>query len=132
MIEIWVTHRVDAEKRRKIESLGIATVEFDFSQMDRVVTKDDLRAALVRGNRLPGRGWGAWVFHRDQAKTQEELDQEFLAKKDALLEELRRKGKQLREDELNCRLQEYARQAAEQLAEKRSQDEQHKKREFLF
>jgi hypothetical protein len=92
LIEIYVTHAVDSEKRKKIESLGLGAVEYDFSAMNRVVTKDDVAGALVLGRRSPGQGWGHWIYHPRSIEVQKEIDGEFLANKDRMLEELRRQN----------------------------------------
>ncbi len=49
-IEIYVTHKVDEEKRKKIASSGISTVEFDLHMIDRDdITKDKLREIFENG-----------------------------------------------------------------------------------
>src|SRR5262249_32947058 len=114
IIEIRVAHAVSAEKKKKIEALGIPALEFDFSQMNRVVTKADIRKALVFGEGAFGQGRGEWVYHPEQVKAQREIDAEFLARKAAIKAQISREGEQLRaewrqkqESELNEKFQEY-------------------------
>ncbi len=121
MIEIFVTHCVDIEKFRKIKNLGIAAIEFDLSQMGRVVTREDLRSLLVFGRRGQAQCSRKWIFHPDHEKLQKAIDEEFLAKKDMLQEKAKRQGKRLRDEELNRSIQEFARR-----------EEERRRRELLF
>jgi hypothetical protein len=150
LVEIWVTHRIDRDKRAIIESLELPTVEFNFSKTDRTVTKEDLYRALVLGQRSWGCGSGEWIFHPKQRQAQEEVDQEFREKKPALEEDLARwqrkkDEKRMQEYErlqqekkrqeqagLNNRLREYGRQAEERRIAKEKEREEKRKREFLF
>jgi hypothetical protein len=133
IVEIRVAHAVDAEKKRKLEALGIAAIEFDFSKMNRVVTKAEIKKALVLGDGTPGQGRGEWVYHPELAKAQQEIDEGFLAKKPAIMAEIAREEKRRREEwkrkqktELNQRIQEYTRVADERSAEQR------RKKGYLF
>ncbi len=47
MIEVYVTHKVDQEKHRKIEEKGIPTVEIDLSSVSYDITKEKLRELVV-------------------------------------------------------------------------------------
>ncbi len=78
MIEIYVTHKVDDEKEKKIkQQLDIETIEFDLSHIDRTITKDDLRKILMTREFQDGHGY--WIHHRGISKAQEALDVEFKA-----------------------------------------------------
>lgn len=126
IIEIRVSHAVDTEKKNKIAQMGISAVEFDFSQMDRVVVKKDIKDALVLGNRIPGQGWGEWVYHPDMAQAQQEIDAEFLATKDVIRQRLVQAAEQKKEEERNRNLREYYRAAEER------REEERRKHGFLF
>jgi len=132
LIEIFVTHRVDAEKRKRIEELGVATIEFDFSQMDRVVTKDDLRLVFLSDSREPGHGRGEWIHHKDRQQVQAELDAEFSVKRDGMIEKLRQQWEHLRDQERRSRLEEYGRAEDARRAERQRREEEKRRREFLF
>lgn len=49
-VEIYVTHALDNEKKKKIEELGVSTVEYDLSKIDRNITKDQLRNILFNSS----------------------------------------------------------------------------------
>ena len=150
LVEIWVTHRVDEDKKRKIESLDLPTIEFDFSKMDRVVTKKDLRAVLVLGRSLPGFGGGRWIFHPKRKQVQAEVDRDYNAKKPALEAELsqwqeRKRHQAIREwgkrqqeqnrkeqEERAIRMLGYGRKAEERRAAIAKAAEEKRKKESLF
>ena len=46
LIEIYVTHKVDAEKLKKIKSLGLSCIEIDLSKIDRGITEDVLEEKI--------------------------------------------------------------------------------------
>lgn len=55
LIEVFVTHRVDAGKIEKIKRLGIAAVEIDLSHIDRTADDEFLKELLV--NNLACKTW---------------------------------------------------------------------------
>lgn len=46
IVEIFVTHEIDDEKKKKIKRLDIPTIEIDLSKFDRNITKEDLYQVL--------------------------------------------------------------------------------------
>jgi hypothetical protein len=48
-IEIFVTHRVDAEKIEKLRKMGLSTIEIDLSDVERDLNKDLLEEIVVDG-----------------------------------------------------------------------------------
>jgi hypothetical protein len=136
IVEIYVTHAVDADKLTKIRELGVSAIEFNFSEMERTVTRTDLYNVLIRGDRQRGRGWGTWLYHRRAAALQEQVNHRWEADKPALLqrwrEDARRKhdeAETVRRKELeeNERLQHLVRH---QQLEKRC-DEERKRQGYL-
>lgn len=60
IIEIYVTHEIDNEKERKIQKLGIQTIEIDLSKFERDITKEDLENFLI------GRSENKhWVYNKE-------------------------------------------------------------------
>jgi hypothetical protein len=57
IIEIRVTHAVDARKRAILKKRGDSVLEIDLSKVDRDITRDDLAALLVKD--APRR----WIYH---------------------------------------------------------------------
>ena len=49
IVEIYVTHEIDNEKKKKIKSLNIPTIEIDLSKFDREISPSDLEDTLVNG-----------------------------------------------------------------------------------
>ncbi|MBD5160052.1 MAG: hypothetical protein HDT23_07425, partial [Ruminococcus sp.] len=47
LVEIYVTHKIDEEKRNKIESLGLSTIEIDLSHIDKKISYENLRDILI-------------------------------------------------------------------------------------
>lgn len=60
-VEIYVTHALDDEKKKKIEELGVSTVEYDLSKIDRNITRDQLREILLN----PMRDLINWDYDAD-------------------------------------------------------------------
>ena len=58
LIEIFVTHKVDATKLKKIEKLGIAAIEIDLSNVDREIDDEFLFDVLIRSENLK-----KWLFN---------------------------------------------------------------------
>lgn len=50
IVEIYVTHEIDNEKKRKIKRLDIPTIEIDLSKFDRNITKEALCKELLFQN----------------------------------------------------------------------------------
>jgi hypothetical protein len=73
MVEIAVTHGIDAAKLARIEELNISTLEFDFARYNRIVTPDDLKRELLFNKSKCAR----WAFHVDLKSAQEQADQEY-------------------------------------------------------
>ncbi len=86
LIEIWVTHPINAKDLAKIMSLDIGAIQFNFSKMDGLVTKEELRQRLESGS-------GEWLFHPQQQREQERLDRDFAANPVALVEETKRRNR---------------------------------------
>lgn len=58
LIEIVVTHGIDAEKMEKIKDLGISTLVIDLSDEERTLSKDELASIVVEGTEKK-----RWVFN---------------------------------------------------------------------
>jgi len=48
MVEIWVTHKIDDNKLRKIKELDISTIEINLSKLDRMISMNELREFLLK------------------------------------------------------------------------------------
>ena len=57
LIEIYVSHKVDQEKIKKLEKKGIATLEIDLHNLERGITKSYLSEILLSGLR------SIWIYH---------------------------------------------------------------------
>jgi hypothetical protein len=136
IVEIYVTHAVDADKLAKIRELGVSAIEFNFSEMDRTVTRTDLYNVLIRGERQPGRGWATWLYHRRAGELQEQVNHRWEADKPALLQRWREEARRKHEEEEKERrkeLEEKERlqhQVRQQELEKRY-DEERKRQGYL-
>lgn len=58
ILEIRVTHSVNAIKLDKIKSYGIAALEIDLSKLERQISKDLLKDILIKQTNLK-----SWLFH---------------------------------------------------------------------
>lgn len=47
-VEIYVTHKIDSDKLRKIKRLGISTIEIDLSAVDDNMSKEELENLLIK------------------------------------------------------------------------------------
>lgn len=47
LVEIYVTHKIDEEKLKKIKLLGLSTIEIDLSKTDREISYEDLKNILI-------------------------------------------------------------------------------------
>jgi len=63
LIEVVVTHGIDAQKRRAIRELGISTLVIDLSDEDRSLSEDELTSIVVEGTEKK-----RWEFNRVAAK----------------------------------------------------------------
>lgn len=95
LIEIWVTHRINAKNLEKIKELDIGAIQFNVSKMDRIVTKEDVRQELASGQ-------GVWLFHPRLQSAQEKLDHDVTANGAAVLRETKElnRRKRIREVEM--------------------------------
>lgn len=64
IVEIFVTHEIDDEKKKKIKKLNIPTIEIDLSKFDRNITDEDLKQALLSQNKNK-----SWVYNGKREKT---------------------------------------------------------------
>lgn len=55
IIEIYVTHRIDDDKLKKIVESGISTIEIDLSKQNKSITREELRNTLC--NDTPEKAW---------------------------------------------------------------------------
>ena len=67
-VEIYVTHKIDEEKRKKIEDLGISTIEIDLSSIEKTVTREELSVLLQSD--CPEK---KWIYNVWAAKCLEKL-----------------------------------------------------------
>lgn len=67
VVEIYVTHSVDDEKKEKIKASGVSAVEFDLSQMDRAIDKECLRSVFETGENCN------WIYNEKGEKATLEL-----------------------------------------------------------
>lgn len=66
LVEIYVTHKIDEEKRKKIESLGLSTIEIDLSTTDIDISYKNLRKILI--NKYYAKKWIFNKFIDDNVK----------------------------------------------------------------
>jgi hypothetical protein len=76
LVEITVTHGIDAAKLARLEELNISTVEFDFRRFSQILTRDDLKRELLFNKSRCAR----WAFHVDERATRERLNKEYTTK----------------------------------------------------
>lgn len=69
LIEIYVTHRVSAEKQRKIEQLGLPCIEIDLSKAPRDAAREEIAELLNSAPR-------DWIFNPKARQAQNRLDDE--------------------------------------------------------
>ncbi|MBD5142610.1 MAG: hypothetical protein HDT22_03235 [Ruminococcus sp.] len=58
IIEIYVTHKVDEEKLKKIRASDISALEIDLSKFDRFITESELRNILVNSD-----SYKSWLYN---------------------------------------------------------------------
>lgn len=73
LIEIFVSHKVDDQKIRKIEKLGIAAIEIDFSNAYREVDDDYILSILVNNEHSK-----RWLYNPKIVKWEQERKQKAL------------------------------------------------------
>ncbi|WP_312460660.1 hypothetical protein [Proteiniclasticum sp.] len=73
MIEITITHGIDDEKFKKLEKLGISTLEIDLSDMDTDFDPEFLRNQII--DSLESK---YWVYNAVEEKEKECLKEEYL------------------------------------------------------
>ena len=73
LVEIKVTHGVDKEKETWIKQQDLRAIEWDFSHVDRAISREDLKHALVYGR---GPGTARWINHPDMEKAQAEAERQ--------------------------------------------------------
>lgn len=64
IVEIFVTHEIDDEKKKKIKRLDISAIEIDLSKLDRNITKENLCQALLTQNENK-----KWIYNGKREKT---------------------------------------------------------------
>lgn len=64
IVEIFVTHEIDDEKKKKIKRLDIPTIEIDLSKFDRNITKGDLYQVLSVQNENK-----KWIYNGKREQT---------------------------------------------------------------
>ncbi len=69
VVEIFVTHPVDDEKKEKIINSGVSAIEFDLSKMDREIDKDSLKRIFESGE------YCHWIYNeRGNEKTKKFME----------------------------------------------------------
>lgn len=93
LVEVAVSHKVDAEKRQKLEALGWRCIEIDLSRAsDRRLTPAELRKALFDPERA------LWAHHPDTVRHAEPLRAELQGIVDRANEVLRRNAQRRAQD----------------------------------
>ena len=98
LIEIAVTHFVDEEKNEKIKEAGIPLVEYDLSELERQITKDELKSILLDPLAQIDR---YWIYNEKS----EELFASAELKKQEILKEI--KAKQKEEEAIKKEIEHY-------------------------
>lgn len=84
LVEIAVSHKVDEEKRQKIDLLGWRCIEIDLSRLSHCSTPMELRKALFDPERA------SWIHHPDTARHAKSLQSKLQGIVDQTNEALRR------------------------------------------
>jgi hypothetical protein len=100
-VEIFVTHSVDDVKLAKLQTMNLACVEYDLSNLDRDVTYEHLRTALSAGSVT-----GRWVYSRRirEAERKAELQRRRAAEEAEKDRQKRAREDRIREDRFFARL----------------------------
>lgn len=64
ILEIYVTHEIDDEKKKKIKRLNIPTLEIDLSKLDRNIAKEELTEALIKETENKN-----WIYNGKREQT---------------------------------------------------------------
>lgn len=63
LVEIFVTHEIDDDKKKKIKRLDIPTIEINLNKVDRNITEGDLKQALLSNNENK-----SWIYNGKREK----------------------------------------------------------------
>ena len=64
IVEIFVTHEIDLEKKKRIKALGVPTIEIDLSKIDRDISEQDLQEILINKNE-----YKSWIYNGKREET---------------------------------------------------------------
>ena len=64
ILEIYVTHEIDDEKKKNIKRLNIPTLEIDLSKLDRNITREELTEALIKETENKN-----WIYNGKREQT---------------------------------------------------------------
>lgn len=64
IVEIYVTHEVDSEKKKKIKRIGIPVIEINLSEFERNICEEDLREILIDKN-----DFKTWIYNGKREET---------------------------------------------------------------
>lgn len=64
IVEIYVTHEIDIEKKKKIKKIGIPTIEINLSKFDRDITSIELQNILVHNDE-----YKTWIYNSKREET---------------------------------------------------------------
>ncbi len=90
LVEVAVTHFVDAEKRAKIRAMGLPAIEIDLSKIRRDIDRSDLEELIIRGEQHK-----QWLNNPELRRVVGQRRQRYFAKCRAEIERLR--AEELRE-----------------------------------
>lgn len=62
IVEIFVSHPVDEEKKQKIRDMNVSAVEYDLSKVDRNISKDELRGIIFGSPKI------RWAYDADEKR----------------------------------------------------------------
>ena len=120
LVEVAVTHFVDAEKRAKIRAMGLPAIEIDLSKIRRDIGLGDLEELIVRGEQHK-----QWLNNPELRRVVSQRRQRYFEKCRAEIERLH--AEQLREEARQAAREQWrADQAAKSPAE-RAQAQQRRK-----
>ena len=88
IVEIYVTHPVDDEKKKRIEKANISAIEFDLSKIDRDIDKEVLNDIFKKGSNCE------WIYNTHSAKKTAEFNLRMGQKKKELEEKKKREIEQ--------------------------------------
>lgn len=70
IVEIYVSHKVDADKLLKIQEKGIPAIEINLKNISREITEDSLREILESGD------YNSWIFNKKLLEAKERIIKE--------------------------------------------------------